>query len=90
METVFVVTAVVAATEFLRRLHVKDYFAAITIVLSAVIGLLAGVFHAPGVADAWTGIVLGLGASGLVTVGSRVGATYTLNKSNSPLNRSNQ
>lgn len=79
METsAFIVLAVAGATEFLRRLQVKDYFASITIIVASVIGLLAGVFHAPGVADAWTGLIAGISASGLVTVASRVNTTYSL------------
>lgn len=77
MESFFVVTAVVAATEFLRRLQVKDYFAAITIVVSAAIGALAGAAGIEGLTVA-TGIVVGLGASGLVTVASRAGASYAI------------
>lgn len=73
MESLFLVTAVAGATEFLRRLHVKDYFAAIVIAVSTLIGLACGVFHAPGVPTIWTGIVFGLGASGFVTVASRIG-----------------
>lgn len=72
MESVFVTTAVVGVVELLRRLQLKDYFAAITIVLSAVIGALAGTFHIGGVSDIATGIIIGLGASGLVTVASKV------------------
>lgn len=81
MQSLFVVTAVVAVVEFLRRLQVKDYFAAITIVVAALIGALAGAFEIEGLTVA-TGIITGLGASGLVTVASRVGggSGYTLNR----------
>ena len=77
MENAFIVTAVVAATEFLRRVNVKDWFGAMTIVLSAVIGGLAGYFHLAGTANFEAGLLLGLGASGLVTVANRVGGGTT-------------
>lgn len=79
--SIFIVFAVAGAVEFLRRLQVKDYFAAITIFVSAAIGLVAGAFGAPGVSDAWNGVIAGIAASGLVTVASRVSTTYTLKKS---------
>lgn len=71
MELVLI-PAVVGAVEFLRRLQVRDYFAAMTIAVSAAIGVLLGVLGAPGVESAWIGLVGGLAASGLVTVASRV------------------
>lgn len=71
------IPAIAGAVEFLKRLQIRDYFAAIIIAVSAVIGLLLGVFHAPGVADAWTGLVGGLAASGVVLVASKVGPTVT-------------
>ena len=79
MENVFIVTAVVAATELLRRAKVSDWFAVATIVLAAVIGGVAGALDAPGVASVWDGIIAGLGASGLVTVASRVGGGNSVN-----------
>lgn len=72
MENIFLVTAVVATVEFLRRVKVSDYFAAITILAAGAIGVAAGLLGAPGVADAWDGLVMGLSASGLVTVATRV------------------
>lgn len=79
LENLFIVTAVVAMTELLRRAKVSDWFAVATIVLSAVIGAVAGALGAPGVTDVWSGIVAGLGASGLVTVASRVGGGNSVN-----------
>lgn len=66
------IPAVVGAVEFLRRIQIKDWFAALTILAAAIIGTLLGVLGAPGVADVWSGLVGGLAASGLVTVATRV------------------
>lgn len=76
MESLFVVTAVVGAVEFLRRLQLKDYFAAITIAVATAIGALAGAFAVDGLTIT-TGIIAGLGASGLVTVASKVNTSIT-------------
>lgn len=72
MESLFVVTAVAGVVEFLRRLQVRDYFAAVTIAVAAAIGALAGLADIEGL-DVATGIVAGLSASGLVTIASKVG-----------------
>lgn len=82
MESVFIVTAVVAATELLRRAKVSDWFAVATIVVAGLIGAVAGALDAPGVADVWSGIIIGLGASGLVTVASRVGGGVAASANN--------
>lgn len=80
MESIFIVTAVVGFVELLRRLQLRDYFAAITIVGSALIGVVAGLMHAPGVTDAWAGLVIGLGAPGLITIASRPGTAPVVTK----------
>lgn len=72
VESIFVVGAVVGATELIKRLKEKDYWAALTIAVSAAIGALAGVFGIDGLTVAY-GIVAGLAASGLVTVATKVG-----------------
>lgn len=78
MESIFIVTAVVAVTEALRRVKVGDWFAVGTIFASAVVGALAvGLDFVTGITVA-DGIVLGLGASGVVTVASRAGSSYKL------------
>jgi hypothetical protein len=77
MELVLI-PAVVAFVELLRRLQAKDYFASLTIVGAAVIGVLLGVFHAPGVVSAWTGLVGGLAASGVVTIATRVNTSSSV------------
>lgn len=69
------IPAIAGAVEFIKRIQVKDYFAAVIIAVSAVIGTLLGVFHAPGVADAWVGLVGGLATSGVYTIASQVGPT---------------
>jgi len=84
MDNVFIVTSVVAATEFLRRVHVTDWYGAITIVVAGLIGFVAGILGAPGVGDAWSGIVAGLGASGIVTVAQKINqGTTTIGKTGS-------
>lgn len=72
MESLFVITAVAGVVELLRRLQLKDYFAAVTIAVAAGVGALAGAFGVEGL-DVASGIVVGLSASGLVTIASRVG-----------------
>lgn len=77
MEDLFIVTSVVASVELLRRIKVQDWFGAATIVVSAAIGLLAGVYSLGGVETVEAGLIAGLGASGLVTVANRVGGGTT-------------
>lgn len=72
MENVFVLAAVAGAVELIKRLQARDYWAALTILVSAAIGSLAGFFGIGGI-SVTTGLVLGLGASGLVTVAQKVG-----------------
>lgn len=68
----FIAAAVAGAVELLKRLHAKDYYAAAVIVVAAIIGGLSGAFHVQGLADAWTGVILGLSASGIITTASKV------------------
>lgn len=72
MESVFIVAAVAGAVELINRLRSKDYWAALTILVAAAIGTFAGVVGIEGV-TATEGLVLGLGASGLVTVAQNLG-----------------
>jgi hypothetical protein len=72
VESTVLVAAVIGFVEFLRRLQARDYFAAITILGSAIIGVLLGALDAPGVANVWQGLTLGLGASGAITALSRI------------------
>lgn len=78
ISAILLVTAVAGAVEFLRRVKVSDWFAAVTIAVSAVIGMVMGAMDAPGVPDVWTGLVLGLGASGFVTIASRVNTSASV------------
>lgn len=71
MQSIFLVTAVAGATEFLRRLKVQDYWAAATILVATGIGAAAGALDAPGVGSVWDGIVIGLGSSGIVTIAQK-------------------
>lgn len=69
MEQVILVTAVVGAVEFVRRAFDHDWMAAVTIAVAALVGwLLGGEFGLTGV----EGAVVGLGASGLITVAQKV------------------
>lgn len=77
MELVLI-PAIVGFVELLRRLQAKDWFASLTILGAALIGVLLGVFNAPGVADAWTGLIGGLSASGVVTALSRVNTSTSV------------
>lgn len=72
MESVFVVTAVIAVTEFFKRIQARDVYGALTIVLAAVIGGLAGFFGVEGLTVA-TGLIAGLGGAGIVTTATRIG-----------------
>jgi hypothetical protein len=77
MEGAFVTAAVIGFVELLRRLQTRDWFAAASIAGSGVIGALCGIFSAPGTPDVWTGIVLGLSASGFITLLGRAGSGTT-------------
>lgn len=72
------IPVIIAVVEFLRRVKVSDWFAAITIAVSGGIGLLLGLLGAPGVTDGWTGLVAGLAASGFVTAASRLGTSSSV------------
>lgn len=72
MELVLI-PAVVAFVELLRRAQESDWFAVVTIIGSGTIGVLLGLFGAPGVENAWTGLTSGLAASGVVTIASKLG-----------------
>lgn len=72
MESLFIVTAVAGATELLRRLQSRDYFAALTILAAAGIGALAGAFSVDSL-SVTEGVIAGLSASGIVTVSSKIG-----------------
>lgn len=74
------IPAINGAVEFLKRLQLGDYWAAVVIAVAAVLGALLGVFHAPGVADAWTGLVGGLAAAGAYTLLSQVGPVTKVEK----------
>lgn len=68
----FLIIGLVAAlVELLRRIKTKDYFAVATIIGAGVIGGAVGFFHLYGV-DVATGALLGLNASGLITIISSV------------------
>lgn len=64
--------AVVAVIELGRRAKVKDWFAVYTIVVSALLGGVAGALNIYSVPNVQTGILLGLMASGAVTLVSKI------------------
>lgn len=60
---------VAGSTELVKRIYKKDYEAAAIIVVAALVGMLGAL----AVGVAWyLGIVVGLGASGLVTIASKI------------------
>jgi hypothetical protein len=67
MEYVLVTGMVIGVVQFVRELEAKKYWSALTIVLAAGVGALAGFLNIEGI-DVATGIVLGLAGSGAVTV----------------------
>lgn len=71
MEYLLLTGAVVGSVELIRRMFEKDYEAAVIIFVAALIGGIYGFMgiDATSIAE---GIVVGLAASGLVTVASRV------------------
>ena len=72
MDSVFVATAVIAVTELLKRVEVKDYRGAVVIVVAALIGLFAGVFAIDGLTPVG-GVLAGLSAAGIMRLGQAVG-----------------
>lgn len=64
--------AVIAVIELGRRAKAKDWFAVYTITASAVLGGVAGALNIYNVPNIETGILLGLMASGAVTLVSKV------------------
>lgn len=71
MESVFVIAAVVGATEFIKRAYLRDVVAAATILSAAVIGILAGVLGIEGL-TLQTGLVAGLSAAGVYKVATKI------------------
>lgn len=69
---VFIAIAIVAVTEFLKRLQASDWYGAVVIVVAAVIGAIAGAFHVEGL-TVFNGVVAGLGAVGIHQVARQIG-----------------
>lgn len=67
------ITAVVGVVELIKRLFDKDYRAAAIIAGAAVVGGLFGYFEWVQGVTVPEGLVIGLGASGLVNVVEKVG-----------------
>lgn len=72
MEFVLVTAMVIGVVELIRRVQKQEWYAVLTILASAGVGALCGVFAVEGITVA-TGIVVGLGASGVVTVSNAIG-----------------
>jgi xanthine/uracil permease len=70
--SLFVLVAVAGVVELIRRAFARDWQGVIIISLSAVVGLLAGLFGIEGLTPD-NGIIAGLAASGLITVASKFG-----------------
>lgn len=72
MQSTFIVGAVIGFTQLVKSAFDRDYRTVTIIVGAATIGALAGFFAVEGV-DIPTGIVLGLTASGVVTLSQAAG-----------------
>lgn len=71
MEELFITTAVIGTMELIKRLFDRDWRAASIIGASALIGLAVGAAGFAG-ATVVSGLVIGLGASGVVKVASKL------------------
>lgn len=70
METALLVSAVIGSVELVNRLFDRDYRAASKIVVATLLGAVLG----PYVGVVWlVGLVMGLGAAGVVTTATRIG-----------------
>lgn len=73
MESAFILAAVVGATEFLKRVKLKDYFAALTILAAVGVAVLAYVLELAGVTSLEEAVVTALSATGVYTVAAQIG-----------------
>jgi hypothetical protein len=72
MESTFIIGAVAGFTQLVKSLFDRDYRTCIIILGSASIGAFAGFLNIQGI-DVPTGIVVGLAASGVVTIAQAIG-----------------
>ena len=70
LATVVLTGLVAGGTELIKRLFDKDWRAAVTIVVAAIIGGLGGIVFG---ANFLVGMVFGLAASGYVTIAQNIG-----------------
>lgn len=70
LATVVLTGLVAGGTELIKRLFDKDWRAAVTIVVAAIIGGLGGLVFG---ANLLVGMVFGLAASGYVTIAQNIG-----------------
>lgn len=75
------VTVIAGVTELITRLRAKDYWVAVTIFSSVVVGFLFGLIHYYANVGPVEGIALGFAASGLITT---VGAIRSAASKSSP------
>lgn len=69
-----ITTLVIALVELGKRVEARDWRAVVTIIGAGVIGGIVGFLHVHGV-TVENGIIVGLGASGFVTVATRFGGS---------------
>lgn len=72
MENLFILTAVAGFVELTKALFDKNFRTAVIILGAAFIGGLTGYFHLVAGVDLTTGIILGLGSSGVVTIAKKM------------------
>lgn len=72
MQSPFILGAVVGFTQLVKSLFDKDYRSAVIITGAAAIGAVSGMFSIDGITITG-GLVLGLAASGLITVSQALG-----------------
>jgi uncharacterized membrane protein HdeD (DUF308 family) len=76
LQYVLLGTVIAGVNELIKRLRAKDYWTALTIVCSALIGLVFGVFGIEGL-NPVTGIAAGFGLSGAMSVLGSIGNKST-------------
>jgi len=72
IETVFVTAAVAGVVQCIKLLKDQNWVGAATVVVAAIIGVLAGLAEIEGL-DVQSGLIAGLAASGAYTVAKNIG-----------------
>jgi uncharacterized membrane protein HdeD (DUF308 family) len=81
---VVLVTVIAGVTELITRLRAKDYWVAVTIASSVLVGFLFGLIHYYANVGPVEGVALGFAASGIITV---VGAVKSRATPSSPVEK---